>query len=228
MIAATVIGPVAFPTQLIQQNQPPADERPESVSGSQTPGNAGMESRNRAAEAASAGKVSEGDDASRAKGETLAQHLTAEELEHLEQLKQTDRAVRQHELAHQIAGGQYTGGASYEYEIGPDGRRYAVAGEVPIDYGPVAGDPEATIDKMQTVIAAALAPMDPSPKDHQVAAKARQYLAQAQTELAMQRMEQYRSPETSSETNQPARSNPAQPYEAIAAGSAQPTYTGLA
>ncbi|RUR52042.1 putative metalloprotease CJM1_0395 family protein [Vreelandella populi] len=112
--------------------------------------------------------------------------LAPEEIQLLEQLKQTDRDVRQHEMAHQIAGGAYTSGASYEYEMGPDGKRYAVAGEVPIDYGPVPGDPQATIEKMQTVIAAAMAPADPSPKDLQIAAQARQYLLEAKLEAAQQ------------------------------------------
>lgn len=112
--------------------------------------------------------------------------LAPEEIKLIEQLKQTDRNVRQHEMAHQITGGAYTGGATYEYEIGPDGKKYAVAGEVPIDYGPIPGDPQATIEKMQTVIAAALAPADPSPKDVQVAAQARQYLLEARLEASQQ------------------------------------------
>ncbi|NDL70878.1 putative metalloprotease CJM1_0395 family protein [Vreelandella alkaliphila] len=115
--------------------------------------------------------------------------LTTDEIQYLEQLKQTDRAVRQHEMAHKTVGGQYTGAASYDYEVGPDGKRYAVAGEVPIDYGPVPGDPAATIEKMQTVIAAALAPADPSSKDLQVAAQARQYLLEAKLEAARERSE---------------------------------------
>lgn len=115
--------------------------------------------------------------------------LAPEEIQYLEQLKQTDREVRQHEMAHQTVGGPYTGGASYEYEVGPDGKRYAVAGEVPIDYGPVPGDPSATIEKMQTVIAAALAPAEPSSKDLQVAAQARQYLLEAKLEAAMEQSE---------------------------------------
>ncbi|WP_346795849.1 putative metalloprotease CJM1_0395 family protein [Halomonas sp. Bachu 37] len=115
--------------------------------------------------------------------------LTSEEVRMLDQLKQTDRAVRQHEMAHLVTGGAYTRGVSYEYETGPDGQRYAVAGEVPIDYGPIKGDPDATIEKMQTVIAAALAPADPSPKDLQVAAQARQYLLAAQLEAAALRSE---------------------------------------
>lgn len=115
--------------------------------------------------------------------------LAPEQVEQLEQLKQTDRAVRQHEMAHQTVGGAYAGGASYDYEVGPDGKRYAVAGEVSIDYGPVPNDPKATIEKMQTVIAAALAPADPSPKDYQVAAQARQYLLEAKLDAAVQTSE---------------------------------------
>lgn len=115
--------------------------------------------------------------------------LAPEEIQQLEQLKQTDREVRQHEMAHQTVGGAYTGSASYEYEVGPDGKRYAVAGEVSVDYGPVPGDPQATVEKMQIVIAAALAPADPSPKDLQVAAQARQYLLEAKLEAAREQSE---------------------------------------
>lgn len=115
--------------------------------------------------------------------------LEPQEIQLLNQLKQIDREVRQHEQAHQTVGGAYTGSISYEYEVGPDGKRYAVAGEVPIDYGPVPNDPQATIEKMHTVIAAAMAPADPSPKDYQVAAQARQYLLEAKLEAAMLRSE---------------------------------------
>nr|WP_146874393.1 putative metalloprotease CJM1_0395 family protein [Halovibrio variabilis] len=137
--------------------------------------------------------------------------MVPEEIQYLDQLKQTDRDVRQHEMAHQVAGGAYTGGASYEYEVGPDGKRYAVAGEVSIDYGPVPNDPQATIEKMQTVIAAAMAPADPSPKDYQVAAQARQYLLEAKLDASMQRseMEQARNAgEASSSTTAPPVDEP--------------------
>ncbi|GGW22230.1 hypothetical protein LG409_01545 [Halomonas sp. NyZ770] len=137
--------------------------------------------------------------------------LEPEEIQQLEQLKQTDRAVRQHEMAHQTVGGPYTGGATYEYEIGPDGQRYAVAGEVSIDYGPVPGDPQATIEKMQTVIAAALAPADPSPKDLQVAAQARQYLLEARLEAAREQ----------SEMNQARGGEPSDPTEPMPPSSEQ-------
>ncbi|MDR5899402.1 putative metalloprotease CJM1_0395 family protein [Halomonas vilamensis] len=115
--------------------------------------------------------------------------LDDQEIRQLDQLKRTDQEVRQHERAHEVAGGPYTGSASYEYEAGPDGERYAVAGEVPIDYGPVPGDPQATIDKMQTVISAAMAPAEPSSKDRQVASQARQYMLEAKLEAAMQQSE---------------------------------------
>ncbi|RUR41213.1 putative metalloprotease CJM1_0395 family protein [Vreelandella populi] len=148
---------------------------------------AATETDDQADEALGQDKPSDADDKATA-GPTRADGtpLAPEEIQLLEQLKQTDRDVRQHEMTHQIAGGAYTGGASYEYEIGPDGKRYAVAGEVPIDYGPVPGDPQATIEKMQTVIAAAMAPADPSPKDLQIAAQARQYLLEAKLEAAQQ------------------------------------------
>ena len=43
------------------------------------------------------------------------------------------------------AAGTEGGGASYEYDNGPDGKRYAVGGEVSIDTSTVSGDPQATI-----------------------------------------------------------------------------------
>ena len=110
--------------------------------------------------------------------------LTEEEKAIVEQLKKTDQEVRAHEQAHKNAGGQFAGSASYGYQAGPDGKRYAVSGEVPIDIAPVEGDPEATIAKMNTVTAAALAPAKPSGQDRQVAAQAASIRAEAQAELA--------------------------------------------
>ncbi len=98
-------------------------------------------------------------------------------------LRAIDQRVRAHELAHMSVGGQYAGAPHYTYVKGPDGQLYAVAGEVPIDVSPEK-DPEATVKKMQQVIAAALAPADPSPQDYKVAALASQQLMQALNELA--------------------------------------------
>ena len=98
-------------------------------------------------------------------------------------MRAIDQKVRAHELAHMSVGGQYAGAPHYTYVRGPDGRLYAVAGEVPIDASPEK-DPEATVKKMQQVIAAALAPADPSPQDYRVAAVASQQLMRALNELA--------------------------------------------
>ncbi|MCP4669999.1 MAG: hypothetical protein GY857_01725, partial [Desulfobacula sp.] len=85
--------------------------------------------------------------------------LTQSEMLLLQDLKQTDTKVRQHEMAHIAAGGQYiTTGAHFTYKQGPDGRNYVVGGEVGIDTSPVPGDPQATIQKMSQVKNAALAP----------------------------------------------------------------------
>jgi len=84
-------------------------------------------------------------------------------------LRRRDGEVRAHESAHMAAGGSLVrGGASFTYEVGPDGRTYAVGGEVSIDTSSVPGDPAATMRKMQQVRAAALAPASPSGQDRAV------------------------------------------------------------
>lgn len=99
------------------------------------------------------------------------------------QLQQRDKEVRTHELAHATAGGAATGSPSYTFEIGPDGKKYATDGEVAVDLSTVAGDPQATIVKMQKIHAAAMAPTNPSTQDTRVAASAAQNILAAQSEL---------------------------------------------
>jgi hypothetical protein len=101
----------------------------------------------------------------------------------IKELKARDTEVRVHEQAHASVGGQYAGSPSYEYQRGPDGQNYAVGGEVQIDVAEIEGDPQATIEKMQTVRAAALAPAEPSGADRAIAADATQKLSAAQVEL---------------------------------------------
>ncbi|MBE0458941.1 catalase [Pseudoalteromonas sp. KG3] len=107
-----------------------------------------------------------------------------QDAEQIKELKARDTEVRIHEQAHASVGGQYAGSPSYEYQRGPDGTNYAVGGEVQIDVAEIEGDPQATIEKMQTVRAAALAPAEPSGADRAIAADATQKLAAAQAELA--------------------------------------------
>jgi hypothetical protein len=104
--------------------------------------------------------------------------------EEIQELKARDTEVRLHEQAHARVGGQYAGSPSYEYQRGPDGNNYAVGGQVMIDVAEIPGDPAGTIDKMQTVRAAALAPAEPSGADRAIAADATQKIAAAQAELA--------------------------------------------
>lgn len=106
-----------------------------------------------------------------------------QEQQESEQLSQRDRQVRAHEAAHQGAAGGLGGAAHFEYQTGPDGKRYAVGGEVPIDVSKVAGDPQATILKANRIRNAALAPADPSAQDRAVAAKASALAAEATQEL---------------------------------------------
>lgn len=118
------------------------------------------------------------------KGQQLAEQLSEAEQEQVEELKSRDAEVRTHEQAHANVGGQYAGAPSYDFETGPDGKRYAVGGEVSIDVSEVPGDPQATIQKMEQVKAAALAPAEPSVQDQKVAAEATQKASQARVELA--------------------------------------------
>ncbi len=113
--------------------------------------------------------------------------LNDREIQVVEELKLRDQEVRAHERAHQAVGGQYTGDVAFSFQTGPDGKRYAVGGEVPIDVSPIPGNPQATIDKMRVVKSAALAPADPSPQDRNVAATATRLLLEAQIELAAER-----------------------------------------
>ncbi len=103
----------------------------------------------------------------------------------LARLKSVDAAVRAHEAAHIMVGGTYVrSAASYTYQTGPDGKQYAIGGEVAIDVSPVPGNPQATIQKMATVRAAAMAPSDPSAADRAVAAAATQQEQAARAELS--------------------------------------------
>src|SRR5690554_3203189 len=119
-------------------------------------------------------------------GARAGQSLDEAALKELRSLKARDREVRAHEQAHQAVGGQYAGSVSYTYQRGPDGNQYAIGGEVSIDISPVEGDPQATIEKMRQVRAAAMAPAQPSGQDRAVAAQAMQIMLQAQSELAVE------------------------------------------
>jgi len=135
-------------------------------------------------------------EASQQETEQEEQQLEQEQ-QQIKELKARDTEVRVHEQAHASVGGQYAGSPSYEYQRGPDSTNYAVGGEVQIDVSEVPNDPQATIDKMQTVRAAALAPAEPSGADRSIAADATQKMAAAQAELSAPKEEQTEESEQS-------------------------------
>ncbi|WP_051692325.1 putative metalloprotease CJM1_0395 family protein [Marinobacterium lacunae] len=108
----------------------------------------------------------------------------------IDELAVRDREVRAHEQAHQAAGGGLAGSASFTYERGPNGKQYAVGGEVSIAAPVSSDDPQADLEKAQIILRAALAPADPSGQDLKVAAAARALATNAQVGLATQGSEE--------------------------------------
>jgi hypothetical protein len=137
----------------------------------------------------SAGGARARSEEAKAKDDPVKQLTPAQQRE-IEQLKQTDREVRQHEQAHLSVGGELvTSGPSFTYATGPDRQRYAVGGEVSIDTSP-GRNPQETIPKAQHIRATALAPAQPSAQDHSVAAQASRMESEARIELAQQHREE--------------------------------------
>jgi hypothetical protein len=125
--------------------------------------------------------------------------LSEEEQKQIEELKRRDAEVRAHEAAHLAAAGSLAiGGAQYSYQTGPDGKQYAIGGQVNLDTSP-ASTPDATIAKAQQVQRAALAPSNPSPQDVKVAAQANQMMMEAQRDQMLESAESLGSSEDSGE-----------------------------
>ena len=101
----------------------------------------------------------------------------------IQKLRQRDSEVRQHELAHKTTGGQYAGSIDYVYQEGPNGRRYAVGGSVPMDLSFEPNNPKETIQKAERVRKAALAPAQPSAQDLKIASKAARIKMEAKAKL---------------------------------------------
>lgn len=103
------------------------------------------------------------------------------------ELRRVDADVRAHEATHARVGGALAGPPRYQYQLGPDGKMYAVGGEVTISM-PRGRTPEETIRIMSTVKAAATAVGDPSPADMRAASYAARRIHQAMQEV--RRMQQ--------------------------------------
>lgn len=140
------------------------------------------------------------------RGNPQGGELSATEQQEVERLIRRDAEVRRHEQAHAAAGGALTGSPNYKYKRGPDGRRYAVGGDVSVDTSPVRGDPEATIRKLTQVKRAALAPANPSGQDRRVAARAEMRISEARQQLAEeQRLERAANREAQGIATEPGR-----------------------
>ena len=138
--------------------------------------------------------VEPGGEARENQGARKPSDYSQEEQKIIEQMKARDREVRAHEAAHKGAAGALAhGAAQFSYQSGPDGKQYAVGGEVSIDTSEVSGNPQATIIKAQIIYRAATAPAQPSSQDRSVAAMATQMEATARQELSQQKAEEQKS-----------------------------------
>lgn len=128
--------------------------------------------------------------------------LSPDEKRVIKELQARDQEVKAHEAAHQAAGGGMTGAASYTYQIGPDGKMYAIGGEVSINT-PTPSSPQEALKIARQVQAAAMAVSEPSPQDYAVAASARMMEVEAQQDLAKEELlkqrglESYKSEQSS-------------------------------
>lgn len=100
----------------------------------------------------------------------------------IQELEKLDKEVRQHEMEHKRAAGQYASQPVYTYKTGPDGKRYAVDGHVQIDTSEEE-TPEETLRKAELIQRAAQAPSDPSAQDIQVAQQAEALAQEARNEM---------------------------------------------
>ncbi len=122
------------------------------------------------------------------KESTSPTQLTPDEQRMVRDLQAIDTEVRAHEAAHK-SGGASTGAASYTYQQGPDGRMYAIGGEVSVSMKSGA-TPEETIANAQAVMASAMAPANPSPQDYAVASSAKMMISKAQQQKAKELQEE--------------------------------------
>jgi len=125
--------------------------------------------------------------------------LTPEQLREVAKLKSRDTEVIAHEQAHMSAArGINVSAPTYDYEVGPDGQKYAIGGEVQISFVET-GDPQKDMASAETMKAAALAPAEPSSQDRSVAQNADKMIEKDRQEIAEQKTEQ--TAEQKKETN---------------------------
>ncbi|XAK44675.1 putative metalloprotease CJM1_0395 family protein [Campylobacter coli] len=132
--------------------------------------------------------------------------LTMQQVQQVRELQSIDRNVKAHEAAHQAAGGGLAGAASFSYTRGPDNQMYATAGEVPIRMQK-GRTPEETIANARQVVAAAMAPADPSPQDYRVAANALKMEFEARAEATKLKAQETQEKNEENEENEEKQEN---------------------
>ena len=128
--------------------------------------------------------------------------LSPDEERLVRDLQSRDSEVRAHEAAHQAAGAGITGAASYTYQQGPDGKMYAIGGEVSITMKS-GSTPEETIANARQIAAAAMAAGNPSPQDYAVASSARVMEMKAQQQLTREQQEELLGQDTYKDSTSP-------------------------
>ena len=175
----------------VQTNIPTLAEPKEHISGCQCPACCKKAGSTEASANKEAANVSQTEETSSTVPSVRGAHaLSSNERQHLMQLQQRDSEVRSHEAAHIAAGGSaVSGAASFTYQKGPDGKLYAIGGEVPISASG-GSTPQEKIAIAKQVQAGALAPANPSPQDIKVASSAAMMEARARQELAQEKSEE--------------------------------------
>ena len=104
---------------------------------------------------------------------TLKKELNADDKEMIQRLQARDAEVRAHEMRHVAALGSSAGAVRFDYQIGPDGRAYAIGGSTEVRASG-ASDPATAAQRARRIRQAAMAGGDPSQADMSVAASATQ------------------------------------------------------
>ncbi|MDQ7069058.1 MAG: putative metalloprotease CJM1_0395 family protein [Sulfurimonas sp.] len=133
--------------------------------------------------------------AQESKKSSSPEELSTDEERLVKDLASRDSEVRAHESAHIAASGGLAGAASFTYQQGPDGKMYAIGGEVSIAT-PSSSSPEEAIQNARKVAAAALAAGDPSPQDFAVASSARVMEMQATQQKNKETLEKQEGQQT--------------------------------
>jgi hypothetical protein len=89
----------------------------------------------------------------------------------LQELQQRDREVRRSEFMKLQYAGIHALGPRFDFEIGPDGKAYAVEGDVVLDIKTEAGNPVRTAEKLADVKRALMMVPNPGPEVRRLAAE---------------------------------------------------------